>query len=106
MFRPPRGHHQGDIQNLSGSVHIIYGKEISLLQIYVASDCTKNWTCRGKLPIMGRFPNMGRCIISYQGVLRSLLKNVNHQADEALLLQSQYKRSVAQDFGTDWACLF
>jgi hypothetical protein len=28
---------------------------------------------------------MGRCIISYQEVLRSLLKNVNHQADEALL---------------------
>ena len=28
---------------------------------------------------------MGSCIISYQGVLRSLLKNVNHQADEALL---------------------
>ena len=28
---------------------------------------------------------MRRCIISYQEVLRSLLKNVNHQADEALL---------------------
>ena len=28
---------------------------------------------------------MGRCIISYQGVLSSLLKNVNHQADEAVL---------------------
>ena len=28
---------------------------------------------------------MGRCIISYQGVLCSLLKNVNHQADKALL---------------------
>ena len=27
---------------------------------------------------------MGRCIVSYQEVLRSLLKNVN-QADEALL---------------------
>jgi len=25
---------------------------------------------------------MGRCIISYQEVLSSLLKNVNHQADE------------------------
>ena len=34
---------------------------------------------------MGRFPNTGRCIISYQEVLRSLLKNVNHQADEAVL---------------------
>ena len=34
---------------------------------------------------MGRFPNKGRCIISYQEVQRSLLKNVNHQADGALL---------------------
>ena len=38
-----------------------------------------------KLPNMGRFPNMGRCIISYQEALRSLLKNVNHQAHEAVL---------------------
>jgi hypothetical protein len=28
---------------------------------------------------------MGRCIISYQEVLSSLVKNVNRQADEALL---------------------
>jgi len=28
---------------------------------------------------------MERCIISYQEMLRSLLKNVNHQADEAVL---------------------
>jgi hypothetical protein len=28
---------------------------------------------------------MGRCIISYQEVLSSLLKNVNHQADVAVL---------------------
>jgi len=28
---------------------------------------------------------MGRGIISYQEVLRSLLKNVNHQADETLV---------------------
>jgi len=32
---------------------------------------------------MGMFPSMGRCIISYQEVLSSLLRNVNHQADEA-----------------------
>jgi hypothetical protein len=32
----------------------------------------------GKSPIMGRFPNMGRCIISYQEVLRSEFQNVNH----------------------------
>ena len=29
-------------------------------------------------PITGRFPNMGRRIISYQDVLRSEFKNVNH----------------------------
>jgi hypothetical protein len=40
---------------------------------------------RGKSPIIGRCPNMGRCIISHQEVLRPLLKNVNHQADETLL---------------------
>jgi hypothetical protein len=38
---------------------------------------------RGKSPNMGRSPNMGMCIISYQEVLSSLLRNVNHQADEA-----------------------
>jgi len=31
----------------------------------------------------GKSPNMGRCIISYQEVLSSLLRNVIHQADEA-----------------------
>ena len=40
---------------------------------------------RGKSPNIGRCPNTGRCIISYQEVLSSLLKNVNHQADEAVL---------------------
>jgi len=34
---------------------------------------------------MGRFPNMGRCIISFQEVLHSQLKNANDQADEAIL---------------------
>jgi hypothetical protein len=33
---------------------------------------------RGKSPIMERFPNMGKCIISYQAVLRSVLNNVTH----------------------------
>ena len=33
---------------------------------------------RGKSPNMGRFSSMGKCIISYQEVLRSELKNVNH----------------------------
>jgi hypothetical protein len=35
--------------------------------------------------IRGKSPNMGRCIISYQEVLSCLLKNGNHQADEAVL---------------------
>jgi ribosomal protein L15 len=51
----------------------------------------------GKLPIMGRFPKMGRCIISYQEVLCSLL-NVNHQEDEAILsnhsINSQLLRTL------------
>jgi hypothetical protein len=33
MFRPLSGLHQADIQNILGSVHIIYGREILLLQI-------------------------------------------------------------------------
>jgi len=41
MFRPPRGHHQGDIQNLSGSVHIIYGREISLSQTMLQVNVQK-----------------------------------------------------------------
>jgi hypothetical protein len=42
----------------------------------VITDIT--FAFRGKSPIMGRFANMGRCIISYQEVLRSVLRNVNH----------------------------
>ena len=41
--------------------------------------------CFGKYIFRGKSPNMGRCIISYQEVLRSLLKNVNYQAHEAIL---------------------
>jgi len=33
---------------------------------------------------MEKFPNMERCIISYHGVLCSVLKNVNHEADEVI----------------------
>ena len=33
----------------------------------------------------GKLRNMVRCITSYQEVLNSLLTNVNHQADEAVL---------------------
>ena len=48
MFRSPRDHHQADIQNVLGSVHIKYGREISLLQImlqvqFLSSVC--NWVC-------------------------------------------------------------
>jgi hypothetical protein len=49
-----------------------------------------SWHCvacfGGKWPSMGRCPNMGRCIISYQVVLSSLVKNLNHQADEAVFV--------------------
>jgi hypothetical protein len=34
---------------------------------------------------MGRFPNLRKCIISHQEVLRSVLKNVNHCAIEVIL---------------------
>ena len=40
---------------------------------------------RGKSPNMWRCPNKGRYIISYQEVLSSLLKNINHQVDEPVL---------------------
>ena len=53
---------------------MVYVGSNSLLVLY---DCM--YRCRGKSP------NMGRCIISYQEMLSSLLKNVNHQADEAVL---------------------
>ena len=45
------------------------------------------WTDHRSWPLVGRrgnSPVMGRCIISYQEVLRSLLKNVNHRVDEAV----------------------
>jgi hypothetical protein len=54
-----------------------------LYQLQIVSNTILEYH-RGKLPIMGRCPNMGRCIISHQ-VLRLLLKNVNHQADETVL---------------------
>ena len=49
------------------------------MDTYVTEHQKRDHGSRGKLPIMGRF------IISYQEVLHSLLKNVNHQADEAIL---------------------
>ena len=62
--------------------HILYVQLFSKIVTF----CDNVEKCgRGKSPIIGRFPNMGRYIISYQEALRSLLKNVNHQADEALL---------------------
>ena len=41
--------------------------------------------CRGTLSIMGRFPSLGKSIISYQELLRSALKNVNQYAVEVIL---------------------
>jgi len=52
-------------------------------------------------PCRGKSPNMGRCIISYQEALLSVLNNVNHQAREAVLCNHSIK-----DFGTDWASLY
>jgi hypothetical protein len=49
------------------------------IEQYIITELLQNVIYRGKSP------NMGRCIISYQEVLSSLLKNGNHQADEALL---------------------
>jgi len=40
--------------------------------------------CRGKLPIMRRFPNFGKCIVSYQEVLRSVLTYLLHGAESFL----------------------
>jgi len=37
-----------------------------------------DWYNGGKSPIMGKFPNMGKCIILYQEILRSELKNINY----------------------------
>ena len=33
---------------------------------------------------MGRFPNLGKCVISHHEVLCSVLKIVNHYADEVI----------------------
>jgi len=40
---------------------------------------------RGLLSGRGKSPNMGRCVISYQEVLHSLLKNLSDQGHEAVL---------------------
>jgi hypothetical protein len=61
---------------------------------------------------MGRFPNMGKCIISYQEVLRSEVKNVSHPADEAVLsnhsTNGQLLRTSVRTgpvcFGALWNC--
>jgi len=37
-----------------------------------------NYYYYGKVAYYGKFPKMGRCIISYQEFLCSELKNVNH----------------------------
>ena len=54
-----------------------------LLKFVISYD--KALIFRRKSPNMGRCPNKERCIISYQEVLSSLLKNVNHEADAAVL---------------------
>jgi len=53
--------------------------------VCISVSLTSLTPCRGKSSNLGRFPNKGRCNISYQEVLRTLLKNANDQAHEALL---------------------
>jgi hypothetical protein len=70
-------------KNIHTYINFRLSVKISKNKIFFQLEC--NVICKGKSPIMRRFPNMGRCIISYQEVLRSEVKNVNHQADEAIL---------------------
>ena len=49
---------------------------------------------------MGKFPNMGRCIISYLEVQRPVLKQMR------LIIVIALQRSVDQDFGTERMPLF
>ena len=49
---------------------------------------------------------MGRCIISYQEVLRCLLKNLNDQAREAVIFNQTIDGQLLRTSGTDLASLF
>jgi hypothetical protein len=49
---------------------------------------------------------MGRCIISYQEVLRCLLKNLNDQAHEAVIFNQTIDGQLLRTSGTDLASLF
>ena len=61
---------------------------------------------RGKSPNMGRFPNLGRCIISYQEALHSLLKNVNHQAHEVVLCTHSINGQLLRTSVLSWHLCF
>ena len=56
--------------------------------------------------IRGKSPNMGRCIISYQEVLRSLLKNVNDQAHEAVLRNQSINGQLLKTSVLPWRLCF
>jgi len=53
---------------------------------------------------MGKSPNMGRCIISYQEVLHSLLKNVIDQAHEAVLCNQSINGQLLRTVLTGSLC--
>jgi len=54
----------------------------------------------------GRSPNMWRCIISYQEVLRSLLKNVNNQAREGFLGNQSINGQLLRTSVLNWRLRF
>jgi len=54
----------------------------------------------------GKSPNMGRCIISYQEVLRSLLKNVNDQAHVAVLPNQSINSQLLSTSVLTWRLCF
>ena len=63
----------------------MYVRTYVCMYIYLCNIYVYIYLHRGKSPNMGRFHIMGRRIISYQEVLRCLLKNVNDQAHEVVL---------------------
>jgi len=51
-------------------------------------------------------PNMERCIISYQEVLRSLFKNVNDQAHETVLHNQSINSQLLRTSVLTWRLCF
>ena len=55
---------------------------------------------------MGRFPNVRRFIISYQGVPRSVFKNVIIKQMKLLIVIKSHTQSDGQDFVIEWVPFF